>query len=109
MPLNWDNLIWALQKNKTGFTPIPKYPSVRRDLAMLLDDSITFAQIADIAVKNAGNLFFKRSICLIIHEDETKLGKNKKSYALSFILQDTTKTLTDKDIEPTMSRITKSN
>lgn len=103
--LNWDNLIWALQKNKTGFTPIPKYPSVRRDLAMLLDDSITFAQIADIAVKNAGNLL--QTVNLFdVYEDETKLGKNKKSYALSFILQDTTKTLTDKDIERTMSRIT---
>jgi len=103
--LNWENLIWALKQIKTGFTVIPKYPNVRRDLALLLDESVSFSQIADIAVKSAGNLL--QSVNLFdVYEDESKLGKNKKSYAVSFILQDSEKTLTDKEIERVMMRIT---
>lgn len=103
--INWNMVLKALQKVKTGFTPITRFPSVRRDLALLLQNNISFNQVAEIALKNAGALL--RHINLFdVYEDETKLGKNKKSYALSFTLQDPAKTLTDNDIEKVMQRIT---
>lgn len=100
----WNAILKLLSNQKLGFTEIPRFPSVRRDLALLLDKEITFAQVADVAVKNAGALL--QSVNLFdIYEDQAKLGHNKKSYAIAFVLQDNTKTLTDKDIERVMNRI----
>lgn len=102
--LYWNAILNLLSNQKLGFTEIPRFPSVRRDLALLLDKEITFAQVADVAVKNAGALL--HSVTLFdMYEDQAKLGQNKKSYAIAFILQDNTKTLTDKDIERVMNRI----
>ena len=98
----WDNIIKALKNAKVGYTEISKYPSVRRDLALVLDASRTFGEITQIAQKSAKKLL-KDVNLFDVFEDETKLGAGKKSYAVSFIFEDKEKTLGEKDIEKVMS------
>ena len=98
----WDNIIKALKNAKVGYTDISKYPSVRRDLALVLDASQTFGEITQIAQKSAKKLL-KDVNLFDVFEDETKLGAGKKSYAVSFIFEDKDKTLGEKDIEKVMS------
>ncbi len=101
---HWDNILAALKNVKIKFQEIPKYPNVRRDLALLLDQQVTFEQIAQIAAKSAKHLL--RNVNLFdIFEDEAKVGKGKKSYAVSFIFQDALKTMTDKEIDKTMQKL----
>ncbi len=97
----WDNMVKLSSKNSIRYTEIPKYPEVRRDLALLLDKSVKFAQIKDLAYKSEKKLLKKISL-FDVYEGE-KLGENKKSYAVSFILQDENKTLTDKQIDKIMN------
>jgi phenylalanyl-tRNA synthetase beta chain len=98
----WDNILKALKNSKTTYTEISKYPSVRRDLALVLDASRTFGEITQIAQKSAKKLL-KGVNLFDVFEDETKLGAGKKSYAVSFIFEDKDKTLGEKDIEKVMS------
>ncbi|MBL7814862.1 MAG: phenylalanine--tRNA ligase subunit beta [Saprospiraceae bacterium] len=98
----WDNIIKALKNAKVGYSEISKYPSVRRDLALVLDTSRTFGEIAQIAQKTAKKLL-KDVNLFDVFEDETKLGAGKKSYAVSFVFEDKDKTLGEKDIEKVMS------
>lgn len=101
---NWDHILAAVHNTQVHFQEIPKYPSVRRDLALLLDQEVTFGQITQIATQTAKHLL--QNINLFdIFEDETKVGKGKKSYAVSFILQDAQKTMTDKEIDKTMQKL----
>lgn len=99
---NWDNVVKQSAKNSIRFTEIPKYPEVRRDLALLLDKSVTFKQINDLATKSEKKLLKKVSLFDVFEGDQ--LGENKKSYAVSFILQDENKTLTDKQIDKIMNK-----
>jgi phenylalanyl-tRNA synthetase beta chain len=98
----WDNILKALKNAKVGYTEISKYPSVRRDLALVLDASRTFGEITQIAQKSAKKLL-KDVNLFDVFEDETKLGAGKKSYAVSFVFEDKDKTLGEKDIEKVMS------
>ncbi|WP_461636976.1 phenylalanine--tRNA ligase subunit beta [Labilibaculum euxinus] len=103
---DWETLIGEATKNKIAYTEIPKYPSVKRDLALLIDKSTNFAEIKTIAFNCEKNLL--KSVSLFdIYEGE-KLGADKKSYAVSFILQDTVKTLEDKQIDKIMQKLIKS-
>ncbi|MGB0839049.1 MAG: phenylalanine--tRNA ligase subunit beta, partial [Chitinophagales bacterium] len=105
--VNWDTVLKMTRRGKIVFESIPKYPSVRRDLALLLDKDIAFEQVAIIAIKTGKKLL--RSVNLFdIYADEQKLGKGKKSYAVSFVFQDKDKTLTDKEIEKVMSKLMRS-
>ena len=102
----WENVIKALKTAKVGYEEISKYPSVRRDLALILDASVHFGDIAQVAQKSAKKLL--KDINLFdVFEDETKLGAGKKSYAVSFIFEDKEKTLVDKDIEKIMEDLIK--
>ncbi len=102
---NWDNLLKIAGKQKLIFKEIPKFPEVSRDLALLVDKKVTFGQIKEIAQKTERKLL--KSISLFdIYEGE-KLGADKKSYAVNFILQDENKTLTDKQIDKIMNNIIK--
>jgi phenylalanyl-tRNA synthetase beta chain len=85
---------------------LPKYPSVRRDLALLLDRSIKFSQIRDIAFRTEKNILHDINL-FDVYENDT-LGKNKKSYAVSFTLRDDLKTMTDKNIDKIMNNLIKS-
>jgi len=98
---NWDQLLKVMAKHSIRFTEIPKYPEVRRDLALLIDKHISFNEIKKLAYKSEKKLLKEVSL-FDVFEGE-KLGKDKKSYALSFILQDENKTLTDKQIDKIMN------
>ncbi len=102
--INWDAILKLLRKKKVTYQAIPKYPSSRRDLALLLDRSVPFADVAKIATQVAKHIL--QSVNLFdIFEDENKIGKDKKSYAVSFTFQDPRKTLTDKEIDKTMKKL----
>jgi len=97
----WDNVLKIVAKQTLRYKEIPKYPEVRRDLALLLDKEVRFEKIRDIAYKSERKLLKKVSL-FDVFEGE-KLGNDKKSYAVSFILQDETKTLTDSQIDKIMN------
>ncbi len=102
----WDSILKALKNVKVGYEEVSKYPSVRRDLALVLDASVKFGDIAQLAQKSAKKLL--KDINLFdVFEDETKLGVGKKSYAVSFIFEDKEKTMQDKDIEKVMEELIK--
>ncbi len=98
----WDRLMKKLPARKM-FTPIAKFPEVSRDLALLVDKSVKFSQIKELAFKTERKLLKKVSI-FDIYEGE-KLGQDKKSYAVNFILQDEFKTLKDKQIDKIMNNL----
>lgn len=100
--INWGNVIKYLPE-VPKFKSIAKYPAVKRDLAMLLDKDVKFAQIQKLAYKTERKLLKEVSI-FDVFEDK-KLGENKKSYAVSFIIQDETKTLKDKQIDKIMKKL----
>lgn len=100
----WDTVLQIAATQKNGYKPIVKYPTVRRDLSLLIDKSVRYDRILDIARKSAKQ--WLRSAELVdVYEDESKLGAGKKSYAVAFYLQDDTRTLTDIDIDKTMQKI----
>ena len=101
---NW-NLILKLISNKIKFTDIPKYPEVRRDLALLVDKSVTFDTIYHIARQTEKSLL--KDINLFDVYQGKNLPEGKKSYAVSFTLQDNTKTLTDEQIDKIMNKLQK--
>lgn len=85
------------------FTALPKFPSVRRDLSLLLDHHIRFEEIEKIAFANGGSLM--KEVDLFDVYEGKNLPAGKKSYAVSFILQDESKTLKDKQIDKIMNTI----
>lgn len=101
--LNWDNLMRAIKKNETLYHDISKFPSVSRDLALLLDKSVQFEQIEQIARQTEKKLL--KSVELFDVYEGKNLPDGKKSYAVNFILQDESKTLTDKQIEAIMNKL----
>lgn len=101
---NW-NLILKLISNKIKFTDIPKYPEVRRDLALLVDNNVAFDAIYKIARQTEKGLL--KDINLFDVYEGRNLPQGKKSYAVSFTLQDNTKTLTDEQIDKIMSKLQK--
>ncbi len=100
---NWDNIIEAVKKLKFEFTTLSKHPEVRRDLSLLLDEKVTFAELKQAALK-ADKKLMKRVDLFDFYKGD-KIEQGKKSYALSFILQDADKTLTDKQIDKIMNKI----
>lgn len=100
---DWDLLVKVIKKNKITYKEVSKFPSVRRDLALLLDDSITFEQLRLIANKTERKLLKDVQIFDVYKGD--KLPEGKKSYALSFVLQDEEKTLTDKQIDAIIQKL----
>jgi phenylalanyl-tRNA synthetase beta chain len=90
--------------NKIKFTEIPKYPEVRRDLALLIDHNVTYDSIYSIARLRKSLL---KEVNLFDVYEGSNLPDGKKSYALSFIIQDHSKTLTDTQIDKIMSKLQK--
>ncbi|MDG1730445.1 MAG: phenylalanine--tRNA ligase subunit beta [Algibacter sp.] len=99
----WDTILDLVKHNKIKFKAIPKYPEVRRDFALLLDDHITFESIYKIAKQSEKQLL--RGVNLFDVYQGKNLPKGKKSYAVSFTLQDENKTLTDKQIDKIMNKL----
>ncbi|GHT66200.1 phenylalanine--tRNA ligase beta subunit [Bacteroidia bacterium] len=101
--LRWNVLLQHVEKQRVVYEELPKYPEVRRDLALLLDKQITFEQLHRTALKTEKKLLKKVSL-FDVYEGE-KLPEGKKSYALSFVLQDNDKTLKDNDIDSVMNNL----
>ncbi len=101
--IDWDLLTRLIGKKTINFSELPKYPSVRRDMAMLLDREVKFIRIRDIAFKTERNVL--REVNLFDVYESESLGANKKSYAVSFILRDDLRTLTDKNIDKVMDNL----
>ncbi|MCZ8229725.1 phenylalanine--tRNA ligase subunit beta [Flavobacterium sp.] len=101
---NWA-LVLKLVSNKIKFTDIPKYPEVRRDLALLLDNEVSYDAIYKIARQTEKSLL--KEVNLFDVYQGTNLPEGKKSYALSFTIQDNNKTLEDTQIDKIMSKLQK--
>lgn len=101
--LSWTALMKETRKNKVTYTEISKFPAVKRDLALLLDKSVAFADIEKIAGESERKLL--KSVTLFDVYEGKNLPVGKKSYAVSFYLQDDNKTLNDKQIDAIMKKI----
>jgi phenylalanyl-tRNA synthetase beta chain len=101
--IEWDLLLKLVRNHSIRYTELPKYPFVRRDLALLLDRGVKFSQIRALAFRAERNLL--KDVGLFDVYESDSIGKNKKSYAVSFILQDELRTLTEKSIEKVMSSL----
>ena len=100
---NWDQLSEVIQDNKIIFENIPRYPEVKRDLALLLDNNISFDEIKTIAYDTERNLL--KNITLFDVYTGKNLPPEKKSYAVGFTIGDPRKTLTDKQIDKIMKKL----
>ena len=103
--LNWDLMLRMLPSKNVKYSEISKYPEVRRDLALIVSDEITFAQIESVAYQTEKKLLKSVSLFDVYRGD--KLPEGTKQYAVSFVLQDKEKTLTDKQIEAIMQKLIK--
>jgi len=103
--INWQAVLAALPKKDNFYSEIPKFPAVRRDLALVLDKKVRFADVE--ATARAVKSPLLQHINLFDVFESEKLGANKQSYAVSFTFQDTRKTLTDKEIDAVMDKLVK--
>ena len=101
--MNWTALMKVIKKNEVLYTEISKFPAVSRDLALLVDNSVEFAQIEQIA-RQTEKKFLKKVELFDVYEGD-KLPAGKKSYAVNFILQDEEKTMGDKQIDAIMQKL----
>ena len=101
--LNWNAILAELGNKNVQYTELSKFPEVKRDLALLLDKNITFAEIEKIAYETERKLLKKVNLFDVYEGKNLEAGK--KSYAVSFLLQDETKTLTDSQIESIMKKL----
>ena len=101
--LNWNAILSELGKHKVQYAEISKFPEVKRDLALLIDKNVTFAEIEKIAYETERKLLKKVTLFDVYEGKNLEAGK--KSYAVSFILQDETKTLTDAQIESIIKKM----
>ncbi len=101
--LNWNLVMKEIKSHQTKYSEISKFPSVKRDLALLVDKKIQFAEIEKIAFDTDKKLL--KEVSLFDVYEGKNLPEGKKSYAVSFILQDEEKTLNDKQIDSIMKRI----
>lgn len=101
--LNWKELLKAIKSVKISYKELPKFPSVKRDLALLIDKNIQFSEIEKIAYETERKLL--REVSLFDVYEGKNLETGKKSYAVSFLLQDETQTLNDKIIDKIMSKL----
>ncbi len=101
--LNWTVLMKVIKKNEVLYTEISKFPAVSRDLALLVDNSVEFAQIEQVARQTEKKLLKKVELFDVYEGDKLPVGK--KSYAVNFILQDEEKTMGDKQIDAIMQKL----
>ena len=103
---DWTSILSISGKKKIKVSMLPKFPSVKRDLALLLDEKITFKEIYDLAFQSERNLL--KDVGLFDVYEGDKLPEGKKSYAVSFVLQDNNKTLEDRQIDKIMQKLQQS-
>lgn len=98
--INWPVFFELVKRDKVSFTELPKFPEVRRDLALLLDESVSYADLRAAAFRQAKKLLTQVRLFDVYRGEGIPAGK--KQYAMSFIIQDLDKTLTDQDTERVM-------
>lgn len=103
--LYFENILNSIKDHKITYSELLKYPEVKRDLALVLDQAVTYQQIKELAHKTEKKLL-KDIILFDVYEGE-QIEKGKKSYAVSFTIQDETKTLTDSEIDKVMNNLMK--
>ncbi len=101
---NWNNIMTALKNNKINFVGLNKYPSMRRDLAFVINKNVQFKDILAIS-KKAGKALLVETNLFDVYENEKQLGEGKKSYAVSFVFENPEKTLKDKEVDKIMKNI----
>lgn len=101
--ISWPELFELVRRDRTKYSELPKYPEVRRDLALLLDESVSYCDLYKCACRTGRKMLKSVSLFDVYRGD--KIPENKKQYALSFVLQDLDKTLTDSEVEKVMSRL----
>ena len=101
--IDWPALFELVKRDKVSFSELPKFPAVRRDLALLLDEQVSYAELRAAAFKQAKKLLRQVGLFDVYRGDKIPAGK--KQYALSFVIQDPEKTLTDQDTERVMERL----
>ena len=101
--INWPAFFTLIKRNKIKYSELPKFPEVRRDLALLLDESVSYADLRKSALRVGKKLLKQVGLFDVYRGD--KIAEGKKQYALSFVLQDLEKTLTDNDVERVMSKL----
>jgi phenylalanyl-tRNA synthetase beta chain len=101
--INWDNLVELSEKKDIKYKEVSKYPEVRRDIAMLIDKGIQYSDIEKL-VYSSGKKLLKKVDLFDVYEGE-KIGNDKKSYAISLIMQDEEKTLTDNEVDRVIEKI----
>ena len=102
---NWDVLLKIVKGSNIVYSPVNKFPSVRRDLSLLIDKNISFSELENIAISIKCNILKDINLFDVYNGD--KLPENKKSYSLSFIFEDNSKTLTDIQIDKIMDKLIK--
>lgn len=103
--ISWKQILKSVRKNTVLYKELPKFPEVKRDLAIVIDENITFAEIMKAAYSAEKKLL--KSVNLFDVYVGEKIGEGKKQYAISFIMQDPDKTLTDKAVESIISKLLK--
>ncbi|MCQ2119210.1 MAG: phenylalanine--tRNA ligase subunit beta [Bacteroidales bacterium] len=101
--INWNTLFMLVKRNKVAFKELPKFPEVRRDLALLLDENVAYSDLYKSAFK-AGKKLIRQVTLFDVYRGE-KIPQGKKQYALGFVLQDLEKTLVDADVERIMGKL----
>ena len=103
--VSFDAIMRFAARNEVKYSPLPKFPEVRRDLALLIDERVSFADMRKAAFKAGRKLLRQVSLFDVYRGD--KIPQGKKQYALSFVIRDLDKTLTDKDVERFMENMVK--
>jgi len=101
--LNWDNLMKSLPQKRVSYQQPEKFPAVRRDLSLLIDKAVRYAEIEKVAIETERKLL--REVNLFDVYEGKNLEAGKKSYAISFTMQDSSKTMTDQQVDQIMLRI----
>ena len=101
--INWEVLFSLIKRDKFSFKELPRFPEVRRDLALLLDEGVAYADVRQCALR-AGKKLIKNVSLFDVYRGE-KIPAGKKQYALNFVLQDPERTLTDNEVESTMNNV----
>jgi len=101
--ISWPALFKLVKRNKVKYSELPKFPEVRRDLALLLDESVSYADLRKCVIR-AGKKLVKSVGLFDVYRGD-KIPSDKKQYAISFVLQDLEKTLTDNDLEKAVNNI----
>lgn len=100
---HWDALMNLVKDHFVVYREIPRFPEVRRDLSMVLDEKVTYAQLRDLAFRTEKKLLQKMNL-FDVYKGE-KIGAGKKSYAITYVLRDPSKTLTDEEIDAVMRKL----